>query len=68
MKNSETTILDLPEVGCGIDLRTMITYPAFADGGYDLENDTHISECSDEFLEKLSKESLLKILNAKRYK
>lgn len=49
-----TNLIELPSVGCVVDITTQLTYPQFEDGKPDLNCPVPLAECTTEWYDSLS--------------
>jgi len=60
-------LLQLPSVGCVIDLDEQIVYPEFENGGIDLDMGVEVCELDEEWIKALTGEEILMLENAGIY-
>ena len=60
-------LLELPSVGCVIDLDEQIVYPLFEDGAIDLGGGVEVSELDQDWINTLTGVEILMLENAGIY-
>jgi hypothetical protein len=60
-------LLELPRVGCVIDLDEQIVYPLFENGALDLGGGVEVSELDEEWVKALNWEELAMLNNSGIY-